>query len=197
MHNIGIPFLWFNLENLTKYISELIAPLSNGLDCDVSRRLVINASYEYITVCPQKFWWHFGIRAAPNIEWNSRCHRILWPAIRRLQLFRYLHDCSGCFRLEHFAGWDLHPLEKRRLCTAHTLKGHKRFGKQTISVQAQGPEAGLPAEQNLPALLFMVAKDIKFITLYAYLQWWDASHGRFIVLPKKCKVPIKIAAIYL
>jgi hypothetical protein len=30
---------------------------------------------------------------------------------RRLQPFRYLHDCSGCFRLERFAGWVLHPLE--------------------------------------------------------------------------------------
>jgi len=42
---------------------------------------------------------------------------------RRLQPFRYLHDCSGCFRLEHFAGWGFHPLEKRRLCTAHTQSG--------------------------------------------------------------------------
>ena len=53
---------------------------------------------------------------------HSRCHRILWPAIRRLQPFRYLHSCSGCFRLEHFAGWGLHPLEKRRLCTAHAQR---------------------------------------------------------------------------
>jgi hypothetical protein len=30
---------------------------------------------------------------------------------RRLQPLRYLHDCSDYFRLEHFAGWDLHPLE--------------------------------------------------------------------------------------
>jgi hypothetical protein len=33
------------------------------------------------------------------------------PAIRRLQPFRCLHDCSGCFRLERFAGWASHPLE--------------------------------------------------------------------------------------
>ena len=46
---------------------------------------------------------------------HSRCHRILWPAIRRLQPFRYLHSCSGCFRLEHFAGWGFHPLELSRL----------------------------------------------------------------------------------
>jgi len=54
---------------------------------------------------------------------HSRCHQNLWPAIRRLQPFRYLHDCSGCFRLEHFAGWGFHPLEKRRLCTAHAQSG--------------------------------------------------------------------------
>jgi hypothetical protein len=30
---------------------------------------------------------------------------------RRLQPFRCLHSCSGCFRLEHFAGWGFHPLE--------------------------------------------------------------------------------------
>ena len=32
-------------------------------------------------------------------------------ASRRLQPFRYLHDCSDCFRLERMAGWGLHPLE--------------------------------------------------------------------------------------
>src|SRR5215472_12990519 len=32
-------------------------------------------------------------------------------ANRRLQPFRYLHDCSDCFRLERIAGWALHPLE--------------------------------------------------------------------------------------
>ena len=26
-------------------------------------------------------------------------------------MFRYLHDCSDCFRLERIAGWALHPLE--------------------------------------------------------------------------------------
>src|SRR5690349_20729072 len=39
-------------------------------------------------------------------------------AIRRLQTFRHLHACPGCFRLERIAGWALHPLEKRRLGTA-------------------------------------------------------------------------------
>jgi hypothetical protein len=29
---------------------------------------------------------------------------------QRLQPFRCLHSCSGCFRLEQFAGWGFHPL---------------------------------------------------------------------------------------
>src|SRR6516162_6029055 len=36
-------------------------------------------------------------------------------AIRGLQTFRYLHDCSDCFRLERIAGWGLHPLESAAL----------------------------------------------------------------------------------
>src|ERR1700730_7174238 len=31
-------------------------------------------------------------------------HQVV-TAIRRLQPFRYLHDCSDCFRLERIAGW--------------------------------------------------------------------------------------------
>src|SRR5207237_8270948 len=36
-------------------------------------------------------------------------------ATRRLQTFRLLHACSGCFRLERIAGWGLHPLESAAL----------------------------------------------------------------------------------
>src|SRR6516162_1360076 len=36
-------------------------------------------------------------------------------ANRRLQPFRYLHDCSDRFRLERIAGWGLHPLESAAL----------------------------------------------------------------------------------
>ena len=42
---------------------------------------------------------------------HSRCHQFVTRFTRRLQPFRFLHDCSGCFRLEHFAGRGLHPLE--------------------------------------------------------------------------------------
>ena len=45
---------------------------------------------------------------------HSRGHQFV-TAIRRLQPFRYLHDCSGCFRLERIAGWGLHPLESAAL----------------------------------------------------------------------------------
>ena len=42
---------------------------------------------------------------------------------RRLQPFRHLHDCSGCFRLERSPGGAC-TTGKRRLVTAHTLSGH-------------------------------------------------------------------------
>jgi hypothetical protein len=45
---------------------------------------------------------------------HSRGHQVV-TAIRRLQPFRYLHDCSDCFRRERIAGWDLHPLESAAL----------------------------------------------------------------------------------
>ena len=45
---------------------------------------------------------------------HSRGHQFV-TAIRRLQPFRYLHDCSDCFRRERIAGWDLHPLESAAL----------------------------------------------------------------------------------
>ena len=51
---------------------------------------------------------------------------------QRLQPFRYLHSCSGCFRLEHFAGWAFHPLDKRRLCTAHTGCGRSPILRQRL-----------------------------------------------------------------
>src|SRR6516225_7612040 len=41
------------------------------------------------------------------------------PLYRRLQPFRYLHDCSGCFRLERVAGWVSHPLESAAFHGAH------------------------------------------------------------------------------
>jgi hypothetical protein len=45
---------------------------------------------------------------------HSRGHQIV-TANRRLQPFRYLHDCSDCFRLERTAGWASHPLQSAAL----------------------------------------------------------------------------------
>ena len=50
---------------------------------------------------------------------HSRCHRISWRAIRRLQPLRYLHSCSGCFRLERLPGgpcthWKASPFHGAR-----------------------------------------------------------------------------------
>src|SRR5262252_4604399 len=41
------------------------------------------------------------------------------PLYRRLQPFRHLHDCSGCFRRERVPGWAFHPLENAAF-TRHT-----------------------------------------------------------------------------
>src|SRR6266478_4000469 len=35
---------------------------------------------------------------------HSRCHLFVARFTRRLQPFRHLHDCSGCFRLERLPG---------------------------------------------------------------------------------------------
>src|SRR6516162_5596676 len=47
-------------------------------------------------------------------------------ANRRLQPFRYLHDCSDCFRLERIAGWALHPLESAAFSRRTPKPGRSR-----------------------------------------------------------------------
>jgi len=69
---------------------------------------------------------------------HSRCHQFVARFTRRLQPLRYLHDCSGCFRLEHLAGWGFHPQEKRRLCTAHTLCGRSVSRRSNVQ-RREGP----------------------------------------------------------
>src|SRR5215472_15808768 len=50
-------------------------------------------------------WRSLALRPA-----HSRGYQLV-TANRRPQPFRYLHDCSDCFRQERITGWDLHPLE--------------------------------------------------------------------------------------
>jgi hypothetical protein len=99
---------------------------------------------------------------------HSCCHQNLWPAIRRLQPFRYLHDCSGYFRLEHFAGWGSHPLENaafsRRTPIAaiepdeHRMTGSSpsadihSSGKRAFPIWASDIAAAPDAHPNAPAL---------------------------------------------
>ena len=83
---------------------------------------------------------------------------------RRLQPFRYLHDCSGCFRLEHFAGWGFHPLEKRRLSTAHTHDRNDRSrNHQPRTLAPQISAATAPAETEGTQAVLTVAVAATFL----------------------------------
>src|SRR6202047_2434644 len=61
---------------------------------------------------------------------HSRGHQVV-TAIRRLQPFRYLHDCSDCFRLERNRRGGLAPTGRRRLFTAHAETGRPNYRDQT------------------------------------------------------------------
>jgi hypothetical protein len=59
------------------------------------------------------------------------------PLYRRLQPFRHLHDCSGCFRLERVAGWAFHPLERAAFHGAHP--GRSLSGYSAIPDSRRSP----------------------------------------------------------
>src|SRR6516165_8284025 len=70
-------------------------------------------------------------------------------ANRRLQPFRYLHDCSDCFRLERIAGWGLHPLESaalsRRTPIAAISRRHIRTTENLSAMNDRKLNRGLHA----------------------------------------------------
>ena len=68
---------------------------------------------------------------------HSRGHQVV-TAIRRLQPFRYLHDCSDCFRLERIAGWGLHPLESAALSRRTPRAAIPDTGRDRLSRVASG-----------------------------------------------------------
>src|SRR5208283_1143341 len=77
---------------------------------------------------------------------------------RRLQPFRHLHDCSGCFRLERFAGWNLHPLESAAFHGAHPVPPFRQRSLSALSRHpslgaAQAVEDSRIVSLNLPAFL--------------------------------------------
>ncbi len=52
---------------------------------------------------------------------HSRCHRISWPATPEASTASLPPRLLRLLPAGAIAGWGFHPLEKRRLCTAHTL----------------------------------------------------------------------------
>src|SRR3954470_21597942 len=62
-------------------------------------------------------------------------------ANRRLQPFRYLHDCSDCFRLERIAGWGLHPLESAAFARRTPKRGRLLQLRQSAGLTESLPRA--------------------------------------------------------
>jgi hypothetical protein len=52
---------------------------------------------------------------------HSRCHRMSWPATPEASTASLPPRLLRLLPAGAVAGWGFHPLEKRRLCTAHTL----------------------------------------------------------------------------
>jgi hypothetical protein len=69
---------------------------------------------------------------------HSRCHQFVARFTQRLQPVRHLPDCSGCFRLEHFAGWALHPLESAALARRTPVAGISVTGEGTCKGRLTG-----------------------------------------------------------
>ena len=70
---------------------------------------------------------------------HSRCHHNSWLAFQRLQPLRYLHSCSGCFRLELSPGgalthWEAPPYHgARHLETFDGISGcRKAAARHTV-----------------------------------------------------------------
>jgi len=61
------------------------------------------------------------------------------PLIRRLQPIRFLHSCSGCFRLERLPGGTC-TTGKRRLFTAHANSGLSHRGLKLMSAKGYAGE---------------------------------------------------------
>jgi hypothetical protein len=74
---------------------------------------------------------------------HSRCHRISWLAIRRLQPLRYLHSCSGCFRLERLPGgpcthWKAPPFHGARHFRTHAPQQRVQLFDHLVGADQNG-----------------------------------------------------------
>ena len=75
---------------------------------------------------------------------HSRCHQFVARFTQRLQPVRHLPDCSGCFRLEHFAGWDLHPLESAALARRTPIADLRSAPKRSCEESSQSATTPSP-----------------------------------------------------
>jgi len=76
---------------------------------------------------------------------HSRRSPVRDPATRRLQPFRYLHNCSGCFRRERVRRVGLAPTGNAASGTAH-VESVNAHSEQILAVKA--PETDLTAISN-------------------------------------------------
>ena len=102
---------------------------------------------------------------------HSRGHQVV-TAIRRLQPFRFLHDCSDCFRLERIAGWALHPLESAALSRRTPIPAVRR---QSGNLSGSNPIAARVGWRALYALGLMLV----LVTLL--IRAWVSESPRWLI----------------
>src|SRR6478736_3945941 len=74
-------------------------------------------------------------------------------ANRRLQPFRYLHDCSDRFRRERCRRVGLAPTGKRRLCTAHADSSRSQGRRRAAGVDRCTEPEGVQKRKTVVCLL--------------------------------------------
>ena len=89
---------------------------------------------------------------------HTRAATNSWHAIRRLQPFRYLHDCSGCFRRERVRRVGLAPTGKRRLVTAHVESGDRVLKFRSCTTPKSGNCRSLIAVKHAPLIPLALTK---------------------------------------
>src|SRR5271156_1258433 len=71
---------------------------------------------------------------------------------RRLQPFRHLHDCSGCFRLERLAGRGLHPLESAALSRRTRKPDVRGLAGERLVRADSSPSETAPEAKTFPRI---------------------------------------------
>src|SRR5208282_1781130 len=112
---------------------------------------------------------------------------------RRLQPFRYLHDCSGCFRLERLAGRGLHPLESAALSrrtreediadrTDRDMVCPAPCGKTEPSWASASVESARIMHDSLSVIMPFVT--IRHVTIYRYRRPVAFGEHRMMLRPR-------------